>query len=107
MLEAWGKHRRQIADEESPLLCNLSGGVLDGSYLRHMFADLAVRTGISKRVHAGGFRNTFAAVMHQERVPLEIIRRQLCLSDLEYAAGYVDSVAPVGQYDAMQDFSLE
>jgi len=107
LLEVWQSHRLPIAKARSPLLCNLRGGSLDTSYLRHMLAELAESTGIDKRLHAQGFRNTFAAAMHYRGVPMEIIRRQLGLSDLEYTAGFVALVAPVGQDEAMATFSLE
>ena len=107
LLEIWLSYRASVAKARSPLLCSLKGRALDTSYFRHMFASLAEATSLEKRLHAQGFRNTFAAAMHYGGVPMEIIRRQLGLSDLEYTAGFVALVAPVEQRDAMQTFSLE
>lgn len=105
--EDWMKHRKAIAKRRSPLLCNLTGGALDSSYVRHMLASLSEQAELGKRLNVQGFRNTFAAAMHYGGVPLEIIRRQLGHSDIEYTAGYVAVVAPVGQHEAMGIFSLE
>ena len=107
LLETWIGLRASVAKQRSPLLCSLKGAGLDTSYFRHMFAQLAEDAALEKRLHAQGFRNTFAAAMHYGGVPMEIIRRQLGLSDLEYTAGFVALVAPVGQHQAMATFSLE
>lgn len=105
--DAWNVHRAGLAHGRSPLLCNLTGGILDPSYLRHALASLAAAAELDRPLNAQGFRNTFAAAMHCAGIPMEIIRRQLGLSDLEYTAGYVSLVAPVDQHKAMAAFSLE
>ncbi len=107
--DAWQEHRRVIAgaSQRKPLLCNLSGGALDSSYVRHMLAALSEQAELGKRLNAQGFRNTFAAAMHYAGVPIEIIRRQLGLSDIEYTAGYLAVIAPVEQHGAMGTFRLE
>lgn len=105
--DVWWRHRSAIAKARSPLVCNLRGGQLDTSYIRHMLAGLSDAADLGKRLHAQGFRNTFAASMHYAGVPLEVIRRQLGLSDLEYTAGYVAMIAPVRQHRAMATFTLE
>jgi len=105
--DAWQQHRQRVATARSPLLCNLRGGALDTSYLRHMLAALSDEAELDKRLHAQGLRNTFAAAMHYGGVPMEVIRRQLGLSDIEYTAGYVGMIAPVGQHKAMATFRLE
>lgn len=105
--EDWLEHRKAIANRRSPLICNLSGGFLDSSYVRHMLATLSEEAQLGKRLNVQGFRNTFAAAMHYGGVPLEIIRRQLGHSDIEYTAGFVAVVAFVGQHHAMGTFSLE
>ena len=107
LLERWLEHRGEVAQGRSPLLCNLRGGALDTSYLRHMFAGLSEDVELEKRLHTQGFRNTFAAAMQYKRVPMEIIRRQLGLSDLEYTSNYLDLVAPAALHEAMENFSLE
>ncbi len=103
----WRAHRKSVADGDSPLLCNLTGGALDRSYLRHVLAQLAKDASLSKVLTAQGLRNTFAAAMHRSRVPMELIRRQLGLSDLEYTAAYLARIAPLDQHEAMEDFALE
>jgi len=72
-----------------------------------MLATLSEEAQLGKRLNVQGFRNTFAAAMHYGGVPLEIIRRQLGHSDIEYTAGFVAVVAFVGQHHAMGTFSLE
>jgi site-specific recombinase XerD len=104
---AWQVHRSAIATARSPLLCNLSGGTLDPSYLRHSLAALSEEAELGKALNAQGFRNTFAAAMHYGGVPMEVIRRQLGLSDLEYTAGLIALVAPADQHEAMAVFRLE
>ena len=46
----WEEHRRQIASRRSPLLCNLQGGRLDSSYVRHMLASLSEQAELGKRL---------------------------------------------------------
>lgn len=105
--DAWVECRRGIAKRRSPLVCNLTGGALDSSYVRHMLAGLSEQAELGKRLNAQGLRNTFAAAMHRGDVPMEVIRRQLGLSDLEYTVGYVAEVTHEEQQSAMADFSLE
>jgi site-specific recombinase XerD len=104
---AWLEHRSAIAYARSPLLCSLAGAQLDPSYVRHALAALAEAAELGRALNAQGLRNTFAAAMHNASVPMEIIRRQLGLSDLEYTAALVALVAPKEQFDAMGTFSLE
>lgn len=106
-LGEWKAHRRRVAKPDSPLLCNLMGDQMDKSYLRHVLAQLAKTAAVTRPLTAQGFRNTFAAAMHRSRVPMEVIRRQLGLSDLEYTAAYLARIAPIEQHEAMEDFRLE
>jgi integrase len=103
----WMEDRALIAGYRSPLFCNLNGTAMDSSYLRHAFASLSEAAELGRPLTAQGFRNTFAAAMHRCHVPLELIRRQLGLSDLDYTATMLALIAPVEQHAAMDNFSLE
>lgn len=105
--DAWIEHRRGVAKRRSPLVCNLTGGALDSSYVRHMLAGLSEAAELGKRLNAQGFRNTFAVALHRGNVPMEIIRRQLGHSDIEYTVGYVALISHHAEQLAMADFSLE
>ena len=46
-------------------------------YLRRLFSSLAANAGVTKRVHAHGFRHTHAAQLRSEGVDIGIISKQL------------------------------
>lgn len=58
----------------APLLCALTGGKLNISYVRGLLPRLARKAGIEKRVHAHGLRHNHAADLVREGVPAEARR---------------------------------
>jgi integrase len=107
LLRRWKRARRSVANEDSPLLCSLHGTALDPSYLRRVLPELARDAGLDRRMHAQGLRNTFAFTQHMKHVPMELIRRQLGHTDIEYTARFLARISQKEQKAAMADFSLE
>lgn len=107
LMRRWKRFRRSVATENSPLLCSLDGEALNPSYLRRVLPVLARDAGVSRRMHAQGFRNTFACTQHMKNVPMEFIRRQLGHTDIEYTARFLARISQKEQREAMADFSLE
>lgn len=63
--------------ETAPLVCTRAGGTLKQSYVRALLPRLAEKAGVRKRVHAHGFRHTFAVELLREGVPVAHIQQLL------------------------------
>jgi site-specific recombinase XerD len=94
-IEAWLKRRTTLRPPpHAPLFCKLNGGQMDPSDVRKMLRRLAVRAGISKRVHPHGLRHTHAYELAMEDVLMPIIQRQLGHSSLQSTSVYLSPIAP-------------
>ncbi|MHC4445233.1 MAG: tyrosine-type recombinase/integrase [Planctomycetota bacterium] len=78
LLARWlDRRQRRGINGQQPIFCTIQGGKMAGQYVRSLFARLGVRAGIEKRIHAHGFRHSFACELLQEGVDLATIARQL------------------------------
>lgn len=85
-----------------PLICTRRGGTLAQAYVRAMLPRLAERAGVRKRVHAHGFRHSFAVELARERVPVIHIQRLLGHSSLATTSVYLASLSPEEALDAVR-----
>ena len=88
--------------DRDPLLCTLAGRGLGTGYLRRLFANLAPKAGVTKRVHAHGFRHTHAAQLRSEGVDIGIISKQLGHRSITTTACYLDHICPMAVVEAMR-----
>jgi len=87
---------------ESPLFCTRRGDRIQQSYIRAFLARLAKQAGVRKRVHAHGFRHTFAVELARERVPTSHIQRLLGHASLATTSVYLQSLSPEEALDAVR-----
>ena len=92
---------RGFGDEE-PLFCTRKGGPVAQSYVRRKLPVLAEQAKVTKRVHAHGFRHTFAVELARERVPTSHIQRLLGHSSLATTSIYLASLSPEESLDAVR-----
>lgn len=95
-IEAWeGERGRYGYPAGAPLFCTSTGRVMSSSNLRLILKRIGERAGVEKRVHAHGFRHTFAFELIMEGVPLPIIQVQLGHVWATSTSVYVDHIAPM------------
>jgi site-specific recombinase XerD len=70
--------------------------------IRQIMPILAKRAGIRKRVHAHGFRHTFAVELSQEGVPLHDIQQLLGHTSLATTEIYLRSLSPEASLSAVR-----
>ena len=85
-----------------PIFCTLKGGKLAPVYVRNLFHRLGDKAGITKRVHPHGLRHSLASELVRDGVPLNLIQRQLCHSNLATTSRYVESLHPGELIKAIQ-----
>lgn len=86
----------------APIFCTLQGGPLQTAYVRALLPRLAREVGIEKRVHAHALRHTFACELMQEKIPLNMIQKQLGHANLAVTSRYLQHVTPPELAEAMQ-----
>jgi integrase/recombinase XerC len=86
----------------APLLCTRAGAPLGTGYMRRLFSNLAARAGVTKRVHAHGFRHTHAAQLRSEGVDIGIISKQLGHRSITTTACYLDHICPYAVIEAVR-----
>lgn len=95
IIDRWLDTRKRLGiTDRRTVFCTLKGGPVTTDYIRAMFPRIARRAGISKRVHAHGFRHTHAAELAAEGIPLNVIQRQLGHANLAVTSIYLDHIAP-------------
>ena len=78
LIERWLQTRRKVGlGSKKTLFCTLQGGVLDTSYLRHLFKRLARKAGIDRRCHPHGMRHRFAVDLIEDGADLLVVQRAL------------------------------
>jgi integrase/recombinase XerC len=88
-----------------PLFCTVGRGAagshptapgrrLGREYVARVLKRLARRIGLAKRVHAHGFRHSFADLLRRRGFDVEEIRRQLRHASLEITGRYLDHLGP-------------
>jgi site-specific recombinase XerD len=90
----WMDRRREYGFRNGPLFCTLAGGPVLTGYVRDMLKRQAAKAGLEKRIHPHGLRHTHATELVRERVPVNVISRQLGHSSSAVTARYLDHVAP-------------
>jgi hypothetical protein len=94
-IEAWIESRRTLdLPADAPLFCTMKGTPMPSSNVRGLFAKLAFRAGIEKRVHPHGFRHTHGYELMMEGVPMPIIQRQLGHVSQVTTDRYLSHIAP-------------
>ena len=88
--------------DRAPLLCTRAGAPLGTGYMRRLFSNLAARAGVTKRVHAHGFRHTHAAQLRSEGVDIGIISKQLGHRSITTTATYLDHICPYAVIEAVR-----
>jgi len=94
------RERHGFGDTQ-PLFCTMTGRHVGASYVRTLLPRLARQVGITKRVHAHGFRHTHAYELMMEGIPIGIIQRQLGHVSLATTDIYLSHIAPRQVIDAI------
>ena len=103
LVDRWLDHRKTIGiTARAPIFCTLKGGKLAPVYVRNLFHRLGDKAGITKRVHPHGLRHSLASELVRDGVPLNLIQRQLCHSNLATTSRYVESLHPGELIKAIQ-----
>lgn len=101
-LEVRGEWQQEKSWTVGPLICTRRGKALTQAYVRSFLPRVARKAGIAKRVHAHGFRHTFAVELARERVPVIHIQRLLGHSSLATTSVYLASLSPEEALDAVR-----
>lgn len=101
LINGWLEARQ--AGETDPLFCTLKGGPIGDSYIRRMLPRLAHRAGVYRRVHAHGFRHTFAVEFYGETRDVILVRRALGHSSIATTQNYLDHIDPHQVCDVMAE----
>lgn len=86
----WLEVRRRLGVRGGTLFCTLDGGPVSDDYVRGLLRRLAVRAGITKRVHPHGLRHTFAVELEAAGTPVTVISKLLGHSSVAVTARYLD-----------------
>lgn len=84
------------------LFCTREGKPIKQSYIRALLPRLARKAGVSKRIHAHGFRHTFAVELSREGVSVSNIQRLLGHASLGTTSFYLASLSPEEALDAVR-----
>jgi len=84
----------RVFGPKDTLIITHAGKPLQQSYVRAMLPRIAKKAGVNKRVHAHGFRHTFAVELTRERVPVSHIQRLLGHTSLATTSIYLSSLSP-------------
>ena len=101
MLRAWLDTRGDYPPN-TPVICTRKGGTLEQSYVRRTLPALARKAGVEKRVHAHGFRHTFAVDLMRAGVRVRDIQILLGHSNLGVTSVYLASLSPEEAIDAIR-----
>jgi integrase/recombinase XerC len=75
LLARWLDVRKQRGiNGRAPIICTLTGGEVEQSYVRHLLPRLAAKAGIEKRVHAHALRHAYAVELEREGATISTIR---------------------------------
>jgi site-specific recombinase XerD len=103
VLARWLDRRAALGiNGRSAVFCTLKGKSLKTAYVRALLPRLAAKAGVEKRVHAHGFRHTFAAELAREGTPLNLVQAQLGHSSLATTDRYIRHIAPEELLRAMK-----
>lgn len=103
VLELWLLKRKALGlSGREPLFCTLRGKPLKAFSCRALFARLAVKAKIDKRVHPDGLRHTGAAEMRSEGIDVGLISKQLGHASIATTARDLDDISPAAVVEAMR-----
>jgi len=103
VLQIWVERRAALGmNGRHALFCNLKGKRLLPSYCRALFARLAEKANIDKRVHPHGLRHTGAAEMRAEGIDMGVISKQLGHASIATTSRYLDHIAPAVVVEAVR-----
>lgn len=95
VVQRWLDRRAKLGHNgRVPIFCTLRGGALRSSYVRAWLGRLAKKAGLEKRLHAHGFRHTFAVELMREGVPLGVISAALGHTSIATTSRYLAHIAP-------------
>jgi integrase/recombinase XerD len=95
VLRHWLDRRGQLGlVGRSRVFCTLKGDPMSKDYVRGMLVRIRRRAGITKRVHAHGFRHLFAVELMRESFPAHHIQRLLGHASLQTTGVYLSRIAP-------------
>jgi site-specific recombinase XerD len=89
-------------DRRAPLFCTRKGDPIPQSYVRRKLPQLARKAGVMKRVHAHGFRHTYAVDLMREGVSIKNIQTLLGHASLQVTSVYLASLSPEEALDAVR-----
>lgn len=103
--QAWAVVDRWMQDRPTAtkVFCTLRGGPLQSRYVRTLLPRLAEKAGISKRVHAHGFRHSFAFDLVEEGVDLRKVQQALGHASLQSTGAYVNHINPKSMLDELRN----
>ena len=103
-IDRWLDVRRDLGiSSRRRLFSTLKGTPLSDRYCRQFLARLAAKAGIEKRCHPHGLRHSHAAYLAAQRVPMNVVQRQLGHSSLATTGIYLDSINPAAVVEAVRD----
>jgi site-specific recombinase XerD len=94
--------RKKDITGRARLFCTLDGKPLLSPYVRGLLPRLASKAGIEKRVHAHGLRHSGAVELANEGIPLHVIQRQLCHSNVATTSRYIAHISANDVVKAMR-----
>ena len=86
----------------TPVVCTRRGGPIHQAYVRALLPGLAKKAGVKKRVHAHGFRHTFAVELMREGVRIKDIQVLLGHASLQVTSVYLASLSPEEAIEAIR-----
>lgn len=86
----------------TPVICTRQGGPVSDAYVRMMLPQLAKKAGVNRRIHAHGFRHTFAVELSRAGIPVRDIQQLLGHSNLATTSIYLASLSPEEALDAVR-----
>ena len=101
VLTEWLKTRGEFPPT-TPVICTRKGAALEQAYVRQLMPRLAQRAGVHKRVHAHGFRHTYAVDLMREGVNVRNIQVLLGHTSLAVTTVYLASLSPEEALDAVR-----
>lgn len=102
VLRSWLHVERRDYPADAPLFCTRTGGPIPQSYVRRTLPELARRAGVDKRVHAHGFRHTYAVELMREGIRVRDIQLLLGHANLQVTSVYLASLSPEEALDAVR-----
>lgn len=105
-LARWLDTRKSLGIKGGRLFCTLDAGPISDDYVRGLLRRLAVKAGITKRVHPHGLRHTFAVELEQAGTPVTVISKLLGHSSIAVTARYLDHLTNGQAVTALQSIEL-